>query len=503
MAAISPANYGILSSLAARLALKGVWSTSSGYAASDIDDWLAYALSDAVQSPQLISLREEVRVLLGSNVTPTAKVLFDYYRALLDGRAPFPATVTPAAWFDGVNGAFYTDTSGTVAAAVGASVRRVNEVSPLTHTWLTPSAMRRDVGGLYLEPTDPTWPLSSSSNATSITANAMSFVCSWVKRDGDPELMHIAIPTSAVYPATVVANGGGFYALPGFASTLGARHTIGVQFTSTAIRAVLWTNGAQTASTTLTMAVSGGSPSSPDYTVGVAGNFFYGTMAQWLMVARSVSNTELAQLMAFADSQAAGPAFPIERPIIIVDGDSIAAGSPGPNLYFSWRYTMLRNVRASLDAEMIPVAVGGSTTAGHFSAAQPFLNPARQKQIVIFAAATNDIAAGFGPAALTQYLATLDQYRAAGCKVVAATVLDRTALLSISQAQFDADRATFNTGVRAATSHYDALADTAAIALLGNNGASANATYFLDGIHPTAAGHALLEPVYRAAVLSV
>src|SRR4051812_41133188 len=84
MPALSTFNYNVLSVLAAQLGLKPVWSLASGDAASDVDDWLAYALSDAVQSSQLVALRQQVKTAIGSNVTPDAKRMFEYYRAILD-----------------------------------------------------------------------------------------------------------------------------------------------------------------------------------------------------------------------------------------------------------------------------------------------------------------------------------------------------------------------------------------------------------------------------------
>jgi hypothetical protein len=84
MPALSTFNYNVLSVLAAQLGLKPVWSLASGDAASDVDDWLAYALSDYVQSSQLVALRQQVKTSIGSNVTPDAKRMFEYYRAILD-----------------------------------------------------------------------------------------------------------------------------------------------------------------------------------------------------------------------------------------------------------------------------------------------------------------------------------------------------------------------------------------------------------------------------------
>jgi hypothetical protein len=97
MATLSIDNYNILNTLAVQLGLKPVWSLSSGDSASDVNDWLAYALSDAVQSTQLVALRQQVKVAIGSNVTPGAKRLFEYYRDLLDSNPRLVATRTSVA----------------------------------------------------------------------------------------------------------------------------------------------------------------------------------------------------------------------------------------------------------------------------------------------------------------------------------------------------------------------------------------------------------------------
>src|SRR3954468_11010623 len=101
MAALTSANYSILSTLASQLGLKPVWSPSSGDAPSDVNGWLGYVLSDSNRSAQAAVVREQARLAIGTNVTPDAKLMFEYYRSLLDGTAPLPATINPTMWIDG------------------------------------------------------------------------------------------------------------------------------------------------------------------------------------------------------------------------------------------------------------------------------------------------------------------------------------------------------------------------------------------------------------------
>lgn len=417
---------------------------------------------------------------------------------------PFPASVTRLAWLDGARDAMFQDAAGLVPANFGDLVRRANELAPLTHNWQTTvdNLAARVAGGLDLEPAIDV-PLSSASNATSIVENDYTIVASWVKRDGDPMLLRVALPGSGTYSTAAIANGDGFFPYPGFSTTIGARHTIGVTFTPTAIKARLLTDHVETASAVLAMAVTGGNPNTASYYLGVFQSFFYELLAQLGVSSHALSDADRDAVMAWADAQPAGVAFPLDRGLFVVDGDSIASGSPGPIPYYLWRYTTLRDIRSTLNAQMLSVAQGGSSTLGHFENAAPFLNSVRPSQIAVFAAGTNDIANGY-PASvvLPQYLATLKKYRDAGCRGVAATILNRTGSLSVSQAVFDAESALFNNGLRAAVNQWDALADAAAIPQLGAPFAANNPTYFIDGIHPTQAGQQLMAPVYTAAVLA-
>jgi len=85
-----------------------------------------------------------------------------------------------------------------------------------------------------------------------------------------------------------------------------------------------------------------------------------------------------------------------------------------------------------------------------------------------------------------------------GLKVVVATLLPQTT------SGFNAFKDAVNTLIYADHSFYDALADFAANATMGcDTTCAANTTYFSDGEHPTAAGHAILGPIAQAAIQSV
>jgi lysophospholipase L1-like esterase len=84
-----------------------------------------------------------------------------------------------------------------------------------------------------------------------------------------------------------------------------------------------------------------------------------------------------------------------------------------------------------------------------------------------------------------------------GLKIVLATLLPQTT------SGFNTFRDTVNASIYADNSYYDALADFAADPTMGCDSCAASTTYFSDAEHPTAAGHAILGPIAKAAIQSV
>ena len=110
---------------------------------------------------------------------------------------------------------------------------------------------------------------------------------------------------------------------------------------------------------------------------------------------------------------------------------------------------------------------------------------------------TNDLHGGVSivPTYLTDLAAYLDARRAAGWKVVLCTVPPGTA------SGFNAARNLANTTLRTWVGvHADALCDFAADPTMGPDAAASDTSLYGDGEHPTAAGQAILEPIYRAAI---
>lgn len=94
----------------------------------------------------------------------------------------------------------------------------------------------------------------------------------------------------------------------------------------------------------------------------------------------------------------------------------------------------------------------------------------------------------------------------AGFKVVVVTMLSRTGNGTLGNAgtTMDTFKNQYNAYIRAHWQEFaDSFADVAANANLGADGAYSNATYFPDGIHPSAAGYALAYPVISTAINNI
>lgn len=509
-----------------QLGLRNVWSPSSGAATSDVDDWLGYVLSDSVQSAQLIALREQVRVALGANITPSAKVLFDYYRALLDGRAPFPAVTLPSVWLDGRQQA-YSDLAGTIPVDSGL-IRRIDEPAPLSGSWTAPTDIERptrDSGSIRLDLSDAAGGCQMQrANVGGIPQNACTVVVSVMLRDnsfaGPPmgifrdDNVTIGLWSSG---ATLFIFSQLFTWSP---STLqlvsGVQNTIAIEYTARGMTCTLRANGVTTSeSYTQT------NPSTPVpgiFRVGVNGvGYLYGSVSQAFVIARTVTTNEKLALMSWAEAQTMTAAYPLNRALVSAAADSITRGTSASygSVYLPLAITNLRASNPLI--EMANCAIGGTGVTNilrpgsTLTRAMAFYNPSRVKNIMVAFLGTNDLANSNG-VAYTLYgtgapdgaglYAACDAARAQGWKVIICTMLPRSDNPGF-QATFNAQRAAFNADIRANwASHADALCDFAAVAGMGADGDSNNLiNYSSDKIHPVNAGHALLEPTFRAALL--
>lgn len=119
-----------------------------------------------------------------------------------------------------------------------------------------------------------------------------------------------------------------------------------------------------------------------------------------------------------------------------------------------------------------------------------------EKMICIVNVGRNNLGSNNATATAASLATRCDTLRAAGIQVVVCTLIDSTVA---SQAQFDSDRAAFNSIVSGwVGSHADAIANLAGVSGMGANGDRLNATNFTSGITPTDVGDALLEPTLTA-----
>lgn len=195
--------------------------------------------------------------------------------------------------------------------------------------------------------------------------------------------------------------------------------------------------------------------------------------------------------------------------------DSITVG-PSNNSYLQ---QYLANITSGKIVRVQNEAIGGSTlhlnptTYLNFDVRLPYhlagipaLSSERtgRKFIVTLHPGANDLQPNY--ASTDEFLTALwvitDQLRARGAVVGIATTLPK-GTSQTGYATHNARRLVANAAYAAAVgTHCDFIIDFAADATMGPDAAANNATYYSDGLHPTAAGHAILETIYRAAVNS-
>lgn len=131
-----------------------------------------------------------------------------------------------------------------------------------------------------------------------------------------------------------------------------------------------------------------------------------------------------------------------------------------------------------------------------------YYNGTKPNNIFHLLIGANDLASvGSSPSA---FVAAVKSFclakKATGWKVVLGTLLPQNEVTNVG---FNSRRNTANSLIRADNSFYDVLADYAADATMGGDSAASNTTYYVDGVHPTAAGHQILGNIAAAAINSI
>jgi lysophospholipase L1-like esterase len=185
--------------------------------------------------------------------------------------------------------------------------------------------------------------------------------------------------------------------------------------------------------------------------------------------------------------------------LVVFDGDSITdpAQLDAETMYPWLALSQLSPVRQGRNYAIVNSRVANLTSRA--ATVDANYNSSRSKNILFVFVGSNDQTEA-GATANSVYT-NLKTYclarRAVGWTVVVATILPRTDVSNVT-------RNALNTLIRNDTSFYSALADFGADATMGCDNCYSNLTYFnADGIHPIAAGHAIIAPIASAAIASV
>lgn len=194
--------------------------------------------------------------------------------------------------------------------------------------------------------------------------------------------------------------------------------------------------------------------------------------------------------------------------VLVVEGDSISDYS-----FYSYVYPTKHVSTLSQKVFCVMTATSGSTIATATSqraawvdsfcanAGGDYSTPRRRILSIFLGAndATNYASAQAWCDALEVYVNARKAAQNANDKIIVCTLLPN------QNSGFNARRNEINTILRTwvGAGKCDALADFAADAAVGVDAASANATYYPDGVHPSNATHTILGPIHKAAVESV
>ncbi len=448
---------------------------------------------------------------------------------------PFPGTVVPAVWLDASQQA-YSDSAGTLPVSSGL-IRRINEPSPLSASWLSPTDNERplaEAGAVRFEIQGAAGGSELvRTGASSVSSAACTLVVSYVARDNafagpqvglirsDDGRVGVVISSNQVW---VYYNGYTIWFSPLIVAH-GKRNTIVVRYTATGINLLVNADGVTTTASLIASVTA--ATITADWRVAVTGTgYLYGSIPQALAVARTVDDAERTALAAWAHAQPAGVAYPTDRPLIAFVGDSITRMTAA-DYGRGYPFLALASVRAAgYLAEVCDTAVGGtgitrildptgSDNSTLLLRANAFYSASRTKNVMVIALGTNDLANnnpvayilyGTAPPSypLSGLYPAIDYAVAAGWLVVVVTPGPRTDSMAVLQATYNSRRTTVCDDLVAnAAAHGYRVVDTRGITNFGGPSDSDNPTYYSpDKIHPVNAGHALLAPAVTAAVLA-
>ena len=185
---------------------------------------------------------------------------------------------------------------------------------------------------------------------------------------------------------------------------------------------------------------------------------------------------------------------------IVMEGDSITAGSVGPTT----PYGVVAITSSALNQRYRNFSAGGVQISYMETNATTYydwyaLNRSDKKSVVSILGGHNDIS---GSRTAAQVITSLQNYganrKAAGHHVVMCTILPDSVY-----GGFNTTRATVNTAMRTwGGTYWDSLVDFDTD-LMGLDATASNATYYSDGIHPTQVGMNRLAAVYQPVIEAI
>lgn len=227
--------------------------------------------------------------------------------------------------------------------------------------------------------------------------------------------------------------------------------------------------------------------------------------------AQVVQNTQAM----WAEVAARGIAPTTFSKFLVVDGDSISEMAVAGGVDYPAKYPMVAAHSQTPYLHNRSFAVSGNTcpnrTAAIPTGAGPFLSPpylpAGVEVGLFIYCGTNDIGLSNATITAAQVHTNMVNYvtaaRAAGYTKIAIATLMPFSEGTAGCAGNNPVRDAANTLLRADKAGADILVDWAADPTMGTDAACGNATYYADGTHPTAAGHAIMATYLETALPSL
>lgn len=449
-------------------------------------------------------------------------------RGYYENPSTFPSTIVPSLWLDGRLVAFSDAAGSVIANAPLGRVVRVQQPTPLTGSWTSPNLTDarpfRDAASFCLETTPTTGNVGGSvlnppagstvpANTVTVAGTIVHRVSPIVSSGNTKGILTGADQSTSGQWGPMIVNGflcafhNGALWSSALTIPLGTPTAYAIRYSPTGIDAAIVVGGV-IATDSFGGAIIPGTIGGLTMGYQAGGEAFYGSMSQLLTVPRVISDIERASLLTWLAAQVPAVAFPAASNLVAISGDSIAEGY-GLSSQYCWAMQMLPALEAAspgiklLNLGIPSDSVGGAQ-AKFTTVIAPMYSSQRARNILIVQIGTNSIAFGTNTAAqnLAAIYAIHDGARAQGWKTIACAILPRSD--GGIRGTFNADRATINADLAANwPSHADAFCPFAGVAGMGADGDSNNATNYLDLVHPSAIGAALLRPPIQAATISL